>query len=60
MDTLVLEEPFQKAARGEQSPVDFGVYFVVGQLMAADNLPICAMEMINRFFLSSMIQIKWA
>lgn len=58
MEESVLEEPFQKAARGKQSPMDFGVYFVVGQLMAADNLPVCAVEMIDRFFLNSMIQIK--
>lgn len=55
MEESVLEEPLQKAARGEQSPVEFGVCFVVGQLMAADNLPICAVEMINRFFLDSML-----
>lgn len=58
MEEGVLEEPFQKAARGEQSPMDFGVCFVVGQLMAADNLPVCAVEMIDRFFLNSVIQIK--
>lgn len=60
MEESVLEEPLQKGAGGGQSPVGPGVCGAVGQLMAADNLPVCAMEMMDRLFTNSLIKIRWA
>lgn len=32
-----------------------GIYIVMGQLIAADNLPVCAAEVMDRLFLNSLI-----
>lgn len=39
-----------------QTPMSPDVY-VVGQLLAADNVPVCAVGMMDRLFLNSLIEI---
>lgn len=55
MEESVLEEPLQKGAGGERSPVGSGVCGVVGQLLAADNLPVRAMEVTDSLFPNSLM-----